>query len=851
MRAFGPVFALAAALFFTQQTAAQSGDYGATIVHTPPARAATAFLAPAVADLKTYLGRITGGEFQISGSAQGPAIHLSLAGSPNAPAAAVQRLKGKGLDAFVVTGNATRLDIVANDERGLSNGIYYYLEQLGVRWLLPGANWTIVPRRADISLTIDKLVEPAFKVRSYAGTGGYYNYYWGRKFAGSKTVEELTGAWQRRLRQGGEYILGKHVGEAFIADKRITPVLEQNPDYLATVKGKPSPLYIEGRDGKPRLNITAKLNAGNPAAVDLFCNWIVDNFRETRKRPDRIWQAVASVEPSDGYGYGDPTPDQPGKGPGSDQSFFIANQCAKKIGAEFPGTAVIILAYAGHAEPPAFPLEPNVIVQVAPRGFQNTPEEEFLAQWKAKAKRLTLYDYWSIPDWAGEEPTFNFLDIGRKLRYWRAHNIEGLNAESSYGAGAMGLGHYVASRLMWDLGADEKAVIAEWYEKAFGPARAPMKRMLERWAQSFRLTAAELGRTYRDLDEAMKLAAADPGAAARAADFGRYLHYLRLRYEIEHADARQDKAAMAVSLAVYLAGINDSLMVHGTRMIDLYNRKHPAILQQLGFNGDTPGPAWARVKPPMDREIAALTRDGVAAYPLADHEERTFSGALVPVLQHAWAPPQGDPWGPPITLVGNAKLSLVIPRGLDRFDLRVSRKKGNRIKIVTAEGKTVFARTISQSDAGMEDIAVKLQPGRYKLEFVPDGGRATGQFSIQTWKGVPLIFGEFLTPKPAPSPRLYFYVPAGLRKLAMHYPTTDMNGAFKFQVLDPAGASAPIEYADARRTMLVTIPPGQDGKIWSLARSVSPDVPHRMLNAPQAFALSPEALMVPESALKR
>jgi hypothetical protein len=49
---------------------------------------------------------------------------------------------------------------------------------------------------------------------------------------------------------------------------------------------------------------------------------------------------------------------------------------------------------------------------------------------------------------------------------------------------------------------------------------------------------------------------------------------------------------------------------------------------------------------------------------------------------------------------------------------------------------------------------------------------------------------------------------------------------------------------------LVEIPAGQDGQVWSLEGLVVPDHPLEVLNAPQAFALSPAALLVPSDALK-
>jgi Domain of unknown function (DUF4838) len=832
--------------------AVRAGLYGGRIVVADPALASSKQLAPAIEDLRRYLGEITSAEFTLAGSGTGPAIALSLAGSKQAPADVTKKLAGKGLEPFLIRGGSGRLDIVANDVQGLSHGIYYYLEQLGVRWLLPTDRWTVVPRRGDIRLDIDRLVEPAFKVRSYAGTGGFYAWIWGRNYTVSAVIEAQTEAWQRRLRYGGEYQLGKDVGGAFIQDRAVTPILAWHPEYLAKVGGAWSPLYLPGGDGKPILNDTAKVNAGNPAAVALFCGWVLDRFRETQKSPNRSDHAVASVEPSDGYGYGDNISELPGDGSGSDQTFYIANVCARTIRSVYPDASVVLLAYAGHAAPPSFPLEPNVIVQLTPYAFQDMAPDRFIQLWRTKAARLTLYDYWSIPDWENDEPTFKYLALGDKLRYWRANNIEGLNAESTYGVGAVGLGHYLAAHLMWAPDSDERALLADWYDKAFGPAKEPMKRMLERWATSFLLTSAELGTSYRDVSEALALAANDAAAVARVADYGRYLHYLRLRYELEASADVAARPQLAVALAEYLLDINGTPMVDATRMIDLYNRRFPAIATDFALKDSaSPGPGWARVHALSDRKVGALITEGAARYPLPDFEPKRYSDRLVPLQAKAWTAPEGDPWGPIMPVVGGLEALVRIPPDLEALPLRITRQVDLEIEVIDARGQTVFTNAVApvpESGGQWEELSIKLAPGAYRIAFRPAGGRAQGYFSFQTWKGVPLVFETFLSPKTGPSPRLYFYVPPGLRHVVMYYPLGDFGGVFGFRVLEPDGTPAHITYRDNRRTVLVEVQPGEDGKIWSLEHSVSPNEPHLMLNAPQVFALEPGALMVPADA---
>ena len=391
-------------------------------------------------------------------------------------------------------------------------------------------------------------------------------------------------------------------------------------------------------------------------------------------------------------------------------------------------------------------------------------------------------------------------------------------------------------------------------QKAFGPAKAPMKRMLERWAHSFKLISAELGQSFLDLSEAARLSAGNPAVASRIDDYARYLHYIRLRLEVANVIDEASKSRIARELAEHLLNINDSLMVHTTRIIDLDTRPYPSVIAAFDLsNPASRGPGWASVRPLSHRDVQALIVDGKKSYPPTDWVVKTYSGDLTPLQPIHWMTPRSDPWGAVMPTVGDLDLDLEMPSGLNALPLRVTRLVDNELTVFDGKGDTVFAQRVETGDASSfsswEEITIPLAPGHYSIHFHPTGGRASGYFNFQTWKGVPLILHSFLSPKGGESPQLYFYVPRGLKKIAMFYPYGDYNGVFHFQVLNPDGVAASIDFQDNRRTMVVDVPAGQDDRIWSLNHSVSPDFPHQMLNLPQAFSLSPEVLMVPSDAL--
>ena len=815
--------------------------------------ATSKFLAPAVADLQHYLGAMTGSAFEVapdSDTAGAGRIHLMLTNAPDTPEAARRALAKKGLEPFVICGGRDHLLIVANDEYGISHGIYYYLEQLGVRWLLPMDNWTVVPKRTDISLSIGRLVEPAYKARLFFGTGGYFSWRWGRRYTGSADREAAVNTWMRRLRYGGEYRLAGSVGEGFMRDKAVQEVLKAHPEYLARVNGAYTPATIANRTGELVPNEHAKVNAGNPDAVALFCNWTISRLTANRKTSERRLHNVFSVEPSDGYGYGDNIAELPGNGSGSDQSFYIANQCARKAAALYPGVTAHLLAYAGHAETPSFALEPNLIVQLAPYAFQTTPPKKFIAEWQKKAPRLTLYDYWSIPDWTSDEPSFDLDTLAERLRYWHASKIEALTSESTYGMGAMGLGHYLAAHLMWNLDADQRALADDWFEQAFGPARMPMQRMIERWSRSFTLTSEEIAASLADVAEAGRLAPPGSPYVSRIDDFAAYVNYLRMRLELVNAPDAAAKQQAAVALMSFVLSIHDRGMVHTTRINDLLARDYSAVWTAFDLSAANPaGPGWAHVTKMTHDDIAALIEKDRQMYPAADWKPGRFTGALKPAAKASTLKSDNAALGPAFPTIGPLTLKLFVPSGGQDLRLLLTRAVDNEIEIHDSAGRKVLAEKI-KGGAGTEwqTIPLELPAGEYEIAFSPAGGRNSGYFKFQMSAQARLVMTEFRSSKLAPSPRLFFYVPRGQRHIAMFYPDGDFGGFFKFRLRYPSGEPVQLRYQDNRRVIEADVPAGSDGRIWSIENSVSPNQPHKMLTTPQAFSLSAETAMAPSDA---
>ena len=840
-----------------------------------------------LSDLKTHLDKISGKAFQVTDEIPQSGVVLALTSSQRVPADMKKRLNGKGLEAFLILSEKTdRLWIVANDRRGLSHGVYYYLEQLGVRWLMAGKNWTVIPSRNGIAINIDRLVAPSFISRSFAPSGGFYGHVWGRKFKGSAENQKEWDSWVRRMRTGG-IGLGKAMGEAFVAENQ--EVLAQHPEYLAKIDGTHTPLYLPSTNtalanyvwneasnrfmkavkpgtGTHQLNEIAKLNAGNPAAVQLFSDWVLAKLRAQKILPEGYAVLTQSVEPSDGHGEGNNYDELKAQGVGdgseSDQEFFIGNACARKIRQEFPEVSVIMCAYAARSDPPSFPLEPNFIVQPCPwrsgRKTAKLSEDQWRAAWKAKTdpRPMATYEYWSICDWTRDQPEFNYLELARQLRRFHSYNINAVNAETTYGGGAMGIGQYLAAHLMWDIDLDEQALIEDWYENAFGPAKAPMKRMMERWARHWHPISSELGSSYEDIAEARKLAAGNVSVLARVDDYARYLHYLRLWSEYLWApDINKMRGVVE-----YLLDINDSLMAQTFRILDYYTLKqnlYPSLVEEFRLAGnpkETDGPGWARVHSQSHDEVTELISDGLKNYPPPDFEHRTYAGKLVPLKPLAWNAPAGDPWGVSMN-IATATMDLQMPNGLAALPLRVSRNRATQVTVTDDAGITRFDHWVEAAGkesnnpkgAPWDEMSVPLPPGHY--EVVVNGGKLAN-FTFQTWKGVPLNMRTVQIQKGNPSSRLHFYVPKGLGKVAIFFPYGVRAGGIEPPFYQPDGQRVVIEERSGGRLVVFPVPTGMDGKVWSVERLIQPYLNFEALNVPQYFSFSPEVLMVPEDALE-
>lgn len=814
-------------------------------IHRPTE--AQTYLLWATQDLADYLQQMTGQPFEIDDAGDVSALqggivlaHVNQAGVPQDIR---DGLKNKSANSFHIRmveaagDKPAQLWIVGNDlQLGLCHGIYFYLEQLGMRFYYPGKHWTIVPQRSDIALAIDKLVKPDYETFGFFGTGGFGP---GSEIDPENEMKDRWMDWKRRLRGQGPLQGPGHVGHGFSV--KYAEELKAHPEYRMMVNGQRA-AYREG----------VKFCMSNQAVVDLM---IKDRMEELDKLveqyPDSPQMHRVAFDTADGPRHCEcPECMAIGSGSVSDRVFSVINQIAKAAAKAHPTGRVKVLAYNAHLAVPTFELEPNIDVWAVPYAFNTTglSATEILEAWAQKLGsdqgRLRIRSYWSITDWSRNKPDFDYLNMpAQQMRYWYDQGVRAVSMETTY-SGSMALGLYIASRLKWDINADVTAITNEFYDDCFGPARKPMQRMMERWAKNFRLIPHELALSFRDLEEALELSKDDPAVRQRVEDYVGYVQYLRKFQEyvasgedLELTEAQRIQKILDV--IEHMWRIYPSGMVQTYRLTRKFVPREPRGLlsrytrRQAGDEQEV----WDRLsKHPDSAELAQWVRHGVQDYQPMDIDMSGFDGKLVPL--NTSIRPTGEFSYQSAYLRSTNHIVAYAFEDVKSISLQIYSGLGDESLVITGPDDQVM-REDTIAGAGDQTYTFPTPTrGLYRIQIKGEGAR-----KIRFPEGVPMILTSFHSL--GRSGNVYFYVPKGFSQIALHMITAGTRPRFY------DGSGNQIEY-DGRpsRQFMLDVPPGQDGKVWHFNNFKGKDV-LTPINLPHAFSLFPDTMLVPQDALER
>jgi hypothetical protein len=581
------------------------------------------------------------------------------------------------------------------------------------------------------------------------------------------------------------------------------------------------------------------LCVSNPEVRKLAVGWALGQLKKDPARD------MVSLETSDGLGHCECEACRT-LGSVSDRAFGLANEAARAVAKEQPGKMIGMLAYSDHCEPPSFPLEPNVYVQ-STAGFIHGRYtfEELMKLWPQHSRNLGFYEYYSVWLWDFDMPT---RARGADIRYHQRRIAEyvrlgatSLDCESGNNWGPNGLGYYTANRLMWNPKADVVALHADFFEKAFGPAASAMRRYYERLDPGNQPLLSEhlLALALRDLEEAAKAAKDRPEVLARLEHLKQYQHYVRLRWEHDHAADKDRKREWALAALTHAYRTRWSYMNHWAAMLYGWTGRAAEEFErpEWAHNARGANQPWKVEKPLSREETDQLFREDLERFRPVRFEEKTFSDDLVPGGFTAAKPAESNQrWqrGTRYALYSRdgEPLEATITTGIiawyrDRPEARYT--------VTDASGTVVEDKRLPQ-DGKEHTLSVKVpRAGLYWLDF-DDSGAAWG---IKAGSGqlVSLVLRRDRQPiHLGQMQRMYFRVPRGTKEVAYFW------SGQPHQVLGPDGKVL-VEPEGKGKIMVIPVPAGADGQVWSFAKMASGQL--WFFNVPNVLAASPNALLVP------
>jgi hypothetical protein len=406
-------------------------------------------------ELQQYLHQISGATVPISERATAGTFSILLGQAASTPLL-LEAIKAIGDDSasFVLQADGGGVRIVGLSPEGTANGVTELLEQLGVRWFMPGEIGTVIPHRKTVTVRAQRTVQ----VPSFAGR--WMN-------AGMSYAE-----WGKHLRMGGPFFPSAH-GIPGLKDKKL---VEAHPEYFALVSGKRTP---------------SQVCVSNPAVI---ATAIAETKKFFRDNPHAAWIGMG---PNDGSGFCECEKCRMLDGGDfdafsselsvTDRYIWFFNQVLDGIADEFPEKKIGFYAYHTYMRTPVKTKpHPHIVPAFAPiglcriHGMNNPicPERSYyktlMEDWGKLMPEIYERGYWfNLAD-----PGFPFSLVHRlreEIPFAHDKGIKGWRTETIDHWGSETPSLYVAAKLMWNHNADVDALLNDFYEKFFGPAQKPMK----------------------------------------------------------------------------------------------------------------------------------------------------------------------------------------------------------------------------------------------------------------------------------------------------------------------------------------------------------------------------------------
>lgn len=776
----------------------------------------------AARNLAEMLGKITGAPFTVvtndgrRGLAVGrpadfPTLSLPLKSDPKDPALR---------EDYLLRSHPDGLWLIGNTDLAVEHAVWDFLHRLGYRQFFPGKHWEIIPRVPNAALALDTLEHPAYYGRRIWYGFGPWDY-----------AAEPYADWCAKNRATSGIVLNSgHAYDGILNRNHVE--FHAHPEYLGLVQGE---------------RRSSKFCISNPALRQLI---VADVLAQFTKNPaaDSV-----SLDPSDGGGWCECAPCQT-LGSVTDRALTLANEAAAAVTAKFGDKFIGIYAYNQHSPPPNLPAHPRVVVSIATAfitgGFT---VDQLIDGWQQRAKTLGIREYYSVNTWDRDLPGAargGRLDyLTNSIPHFHARGARFLSAESSDNWGPNGLGYYLAARLLWDVreATRSDAIVADFLDRSFGPARAPMATFYELLTATKRPPLSDdlLGRMYRALAQARQ-ATTDPAINGRLDDLTLYTRYVELWLDYSTASGLPRQVAFE-ALIRHAYRMRTTMMIHTKALYrDLDNRdKSVTIPRSVAWNVPEGKNAWKNSEPFSRAELDTFLRTGIAQRKLLDFTAVAFSDQLAPATALKLAATTNNTGNMGTYSRGKRTYFTWIDRAPATLRLTAAAGLiyGNRgpakielFPVAEPEGKSVAHAKVPPDKA---DHTIELPTsftGLHRLE-VNDSAAAT---RIIWPDDLPMTLQSSADAPAALHGRwsLFFYVPKGT-------PTIGGFASGTGTLVNPEDRKIH-DFPAKPGYFSIPVPPGQDGRLWQFQNTAGQ---RQLLTVPPFLARNARELLLPREVL--
>jgi len=754
--------------------------------------------------LATYLESISGAEFKVqagdgkSGLAVGlPADFPALDLAGEFDAKVIERREEYKLQA-----HGAGVLLIGATDMAVEHAVWDFLYRFGYRQFFPGKNWEVVPSSKTLETAVNVKEQPDWYMRRIWWTYGTWD---------ENKVRNAAWNSKNRATAGFDLNTGHAYGGIIAANKK---EFAAHPEYYALV------------NGERKINEQAKFCISNPGLRKL----VVDHeLRAFEKNPTAD---SVSVDPSDGGNWCE-CAECAKMGSISDRVTILANEVAEAVNAKFAkehGEKFVgFYAYNMHSPPPMVKVHPSVIVSAATAFTKGQGVNNIIDGWqKQGARMLGMREYYSIIHWdqdlPGQARAGNVRGLADGIVKFYEKGARFMSAESSDNWGPNGLGYYIASRVLWDTKEANRVeeIIEDFYERAFGPAKAPMREFYNLYtAGKAPLISDDLvGRMYRQLDAALKLSD-DPAITARINDLLIYTRYVDLYADYTGATgAERQKFYEATIRHAYRTRNTQmlhSLAIYRTRFRDPSVKTPTEAMWQSPERDKKGNPVnpWKSSEPFTEPEFKTILATGIAGHALLAFEPKQFTEELVKVDALKFP---DTPTGMPASRQsrGLRRYYTWIDTAPTTLKFKVTnglivkyRDRGNaKIRLYPAEEAEglAVAEVAAPPDGETRDIELTTtHTGLHYVEMT-DGMDSS---KIEWPEGRPMTLQVSFGPRyDYDTQTLYFYVPKGTKFIGGY--AADIAG----KLVGPDGKDA-FQFDPKAGYFQAAVPAGQDGKLWS------------------------------------